>query len=137
MALQEGFEVISSNKWTDEQIEELLGRLLRAGVLLAASVVGIGGIFYLVRYGMSAPNYRVFTGEPADLRTISGIVRDTLELRSRGIIQLGLLLLIATPIARVVLSVIGFVRQRDTTYVWVTLTVLSLLIYSLLGGRMG
>jgi uncharacterized membrane protein len=129
--------MISSNRWTDDQVEELLGRLLRSGVLLAAGVVSLGGILYLARYGMCAPTYRVFKGEPVDLRSVSGIVRDTLALRSRGVIQLGLLLLIATPIARVVLSVVGFVRQRDMTYVWVTSIVLSLLIYSLLGGRFG
>ena len=54
-----------------------------------------------------------------------------MHLGGRGIIQLGLLLLIATPVARVVFSVIGFVRQRDFVYVVLTLIVLAVLLYSL------
>jgi uncharacterized membrane protein len=127
----------SSRNWTDQQIEALLGHLLRVGVMLAAVVVVLGGILYLGRYGTSAPNYQAFKGEPADLRTVSGVIMNALQFRSRGIIQLGLLLLIATPIARVVLSIIGFVRQRDGSYVLVTLIVLFLLLYSLMGGRLG
>ena len=45
--------------------------------------------------------------------TLSGIVQDVLALQGRGIIQLGLLLLIATPIARVAFSVAAFAFQRD------------------------
>jgi len=125
----------NSPKWTDQKIEELLGYCLLAGVLLAASVVFLGGTLYLLRYGHSLPDYRAFKGEPENLRSISGVIKDTLRLSSRGIIQLGLLLLIATPITRVVLSIIGFAREGDLTYVLVTLIVLSLLIYSLLDGQ--
>jgi uncharacterized membrane protein len=127
----------SSSNWTDQQMEALLGHLLRGGVMLAAVVIMLGGLLYLGRYGTSAPNYHVFRGEPADLRTVSGVIMNTFKFRSRGIIQLGLLLLIATPIARVVLSVIGFLKERDGGYVLVTLIVLFLLLYSLLGGRLG
>jgi uncharacterized membrane protein len=75
----------------------------------------------------------VFHGEPADLRSLSGIVTDALSLQSRGIMQLGLLL-IATPVARVAFSVSAFAQQRDRTYVIVTLRVLAVLLYSLVGG---
>ena len=125
----------SAPKWTDQEIEELLGHCLRAGVLLAASVVLLGGALYLLRYGWTTPDYRVFRGEPADLRNIAGVLEDALRLSSRGIIQFGLLLLIATPISRVILAMVGFARQRDFTYLLVALIVLSLLIYSLLDGH--
>jgi uncharacterized membrane protein len=74
-------------------------------------------------------------GEPTDLLTLSGIVKDALAFRGRGLIQLGLLLLIATPIARVAFSVVAFVIQRGRPYVVVTLIVLAVLIYSLTGGH--
>ena len=45
---------------------------------------------------------------------------------------MGLLLLIATPVARVAFSVAAFAEQRDRLYVVVTSIVLLLLIYSLL-----
>ena len=126
---------ISKHAWTDDQIEQLLGTLLRIGVIIAATVVLGGGIFYLIRYGTASPDYRVFHGEPADLRSVHGIIKDVLSLRIRAVIQLGLLLLIATPIARVVFSIFAFIKEGDRMYVVVTLIVLSVLIYSLLGGQ--
>ena len=57
--------------------------------------------------------------------------------RGRGVIQLGLLLLIATPIARVAFSVVGFALERDRMYVVFTLIVLAILLYSLLGSGAG
>lgn len=59
---------------------------------------------------------------------------DALELRSRGIIQLGLLLLLATPVARVAFSIYAFAHQRDLTYVFITSIVLAILLYSLASG---
>lgn len=126
----------SGRAWTDRRMEIILGRLLRSGVIIAAVIVLIGGAIYLVRYGAAASDYRVFRGEPTDLRTVGGIVTDALSLRSRGLIQLGLLLLVATPVARVAFSVFAFARQRDRTYVIVTLIVLFLLLYSLSGGQL-
>jgi uncharacterized membrane protein len=119
--------------WTDQQIDNIIGALLRLGVIVAALVVLAGGILYLYRYGAAAPAYRVFHGEPSDLRSVRGILSDAISLRSRGIIQFGLLLLIATPLVRVAFTVIAFALQRDRTYVTVTLIVLALLLYSLIG----
>ena len=124
-----------TRQWTDQYAEEWIGNLLRGGVTLAAAVVLFGGTVYLVRHGLAAPQYHVFVGEPTDLRTLSGIVKDALTFRGRGLIQLGLLLLIATPIARVAFSVVAFVIQRDRLYVLVTLIVLAVLIYSLTSGH--
>ncbi len=123
----------SRRAWTDEQMEQVLGTLLRTGVIVAGAVVLLGGVFYLLHYGSTVPDYRVFRGEPADLRSVAGIVKDSLSFSSRGVIQLGILLLIATPILRVVCSVLAFALQRDLTYVMTTLIVLSVLIYSLSG----
>jgi uncharacterized membrane protein len=120
--------------WTDRRIEVMLGNVLRVGIVLSAVVVLTGGFLYLVRYGNEIADYRVFTGEPAALRSVPGIVTDALAFHGRGVIQLGLLLLLATPIARVVFSIVGFLRQRDWLYVVVTIIVLALLGYSLLGG---
>jgi uncharacterized membrane protein len=119
----------------DVRVEQLMGNLLRAGVLLAAAVVLLGGVVYLARHGGAdvnkSPNYRVFHGEPVKLRSPGGIVEAALAGKGRGIIQLGLLLLIATPVARVVFSVIAFAGERDWTYVVLTLIVLGILLYSL------
>ncbi|MGA8573762.1 MAG: DUF1634 domain-containing protein [Desulfobaccales bacterium] len=121
-------------KWTDQKVETIIGNILRDGVLIASFVILVGGIFFLTRYSGKIPHYRVFRGEPTDLRSIPGIFRDAFSLSSRGIIQLGLLLLMATPIARVAFSIVAFVIERDRMYVIITLIVLGILIYSLMGG---
>jgi len=118
---------------TDAQVHRAVGNLLRFGVLLAAGVVLFGGILFLDRHGAVVPDYRVFHGEPLDLRGLAGILHDVLALRGRGIVQLGLLLLIATPVARVALTAVAFAFERDRTYVLVALLVLVLLLSSLFG----
>lgn len=121
-------------RWTDERVEQIVGIILRSGVIIAALVTMSGAILYLIKFGSAMPNYAIFRGEPADLRSVTGIIRDVLYLHSRGVIQLGLLLLIATPVVRVAFSVAAFALERDRTYVFVTLIVLGILIYSLAGG---
>lgn len=120
--------------WSDEQFDAVLAHVLLGGVVLSATVVACGGVVFLMRHGMESPAYHVFRGEPDTLTSIRAIVSDTTGLSGRGLIQLGLLLLIGTPIARVVFSVIGFARQRDWLYVLITLAVLTLLTYSLTSG---
>jgi uncharacterized membrane protein len=122
---------------TDQKIDEVMGLVLRTGVILAAVIVLAGGVIYLTRHPGPARDYRVFAGEAEIYRTVSGIARDAAALDGRGFIQLGLLVLIATPIARVGFSLLAFLWQRDWTYVVVTAIVLGLLIYSLLGEHRG
>ena len=123
----------SERKWTDQGIEEVLGNLLRAGVLSSAFVVSIGAAVYLLRHGHEPVNYGIFRQEPRDLRELRGIVRDSWTLRGRAIIQFGLLILIATPVARVAFSILAFAKERDGIYVAFTLIVFAILLYSLLG----
>ena len=115
----------------DKRVDEIIGILLRTGVILAAAVVLVGRNFLSRAIRLIAAHYRVFQGEPSDLRHVSAIFRDALALHARGIIQLGLLLLIATPVARVIFTVFAFAYERDWTYVVITLIVLALLLYSL------
>ncbi len=122
-------------QWSDQRTELVIGVLLQAGVLLAATVVVLGGIVFLGHHGSSIPSYHVFQGEPTDLRALSGIFHDALAFEGRGIIQLGLLILIATPVARVAFSIAAFAMERDTLYVGVTLLVLAILLFSLGGGH--
>jgi len=114
-------------------MERVLGNLLRWGVTLSAAVVLFGLILHLIAPGAISPDYLVFTGERADLHSIRGIWQGTLKLQASYIIQLGLLLLLATPVARVALSVLAFACQKDKVYVLVTLIVLFVLGYSLMG----
>ena len=120
----------------DHRVEQAIGLLLRTGVLLAAVIVCAGAALYLVRHGGERIDYRVFRGERADLRSVRGICAGALALQGRDVIQLGLLVLLATPVARVVFSVGAFALQRDWLYVGVTLTVLTVLLWSVAGGAL-
>lgn len=125
----------STVEQTDKLIDLIMGRLLRLGVVLAALIVFLGGVIFLTRHPVPVTNYHIFQGEPEEFRTISGIFRQALAFSGRGLIQLGLLILIATPIARVAFSALAFFYERDWKYVVFTLIVLGLLLYSLSGGR--
>jgi uncharacterized membrane protein len=121
-------------RWSDERVELVMGNLLRLGVTAAATIVLLGGAAYLFHHGRDPVTYGTFQGEPADLTHVGGIVRDALALTPRGLMQLGLLVLIATPVARVVLALLAFALQRDRLYVVVTAIVLAILLFSLAGG---
>jgi uncharacterized membrane protein len=118
----------------DQKMDAIMGVLLRSGVILAASIVLVGGILFVMRHKTPVTDYHVFSGEPSNLRTISGIFADVKAFHARGLIQLGLLVLIATPVARVVFSLFAFLYQKDWKYVVFTAIVLALLLYSLFGG---
>ncbi len=122
--------------WTDQRIEQIVGDLLRMGLLIATAVVILGAVIYLARHGTEQPEYRWFHGEPPDLRGLAGIVDVALDWRGRGLIQLGLLILLATPVARVGFSIVAFAMQRDRLYVAITAVVLIVLMYSIVGGYM-
>jgi uncharacterized membrane protein len=113
-------------------MEAIMGRLLQVGVLLAASVVLVGGVRYLVAHAGESSNYRVFAARPIELRhpaaLLSGIARGD----SSAIIELGILLLVATPICRVIFAVIAFAIERDRLYVAISLTVLAVLLFGML-----
>ena len=119
--------------WNDFRIEIIVGTLLRTGVIIAASVVLIGAVLYLARHGHEIPNYASFHGEPESLKSPVEIFQGVLHMSARAIIQLGLLLLIATPVARVLFSAIAFAIERDPMYVVITLIVLAILLFSLFG----
>jgi uncharacterized membrane protein len=116
---------------TDYRLEQLVGTLLRAGVLLSAAVVAGGGAWWLAEMARTAPAYSRFQGEPPELRHVGLLIASLAHPRPEILIQLGLLILIATPVARVALALVGFALERDLTYVVVTLVVLSVLIYTL------
>ncbi len=119
---------------TDSKLEAMIAVLLRTGVLVAGSVVLAGGIYYVARHGGESANYHIFTAEADIDRSASRIVAAAMAWRARSIIQLGVLLLIATPILRVAMALVGFAMERDRQYVLIAAIVLALLLYSLSAG---
>ena len=117
---------------TDQRLEVLIGNLLRTGVLTAALLVVVGGVLYLAQHYNQAVSYHEFHALGKDLRTLPGIWQSAVNFHSEGLIQLGLLLLIATPVARVILAAVGFYLERDRLYMVVSLIVLAILAYSMM-----
>lgn len=117
----------------DSRIEVMIGSLLRTGVLIAAAVVIIGGSMYAVHHCKDPMQVKTFHGEAPSLRSPAGVLAAAFQGNARAIIQLGLLLLVATPVARVVFSAVAFALEGDRLYVGLTLVVLVVLAYSLFG----
>jgi uncharacterized membrane protein len=120
-------------EWYEQRTEIVIAYLLRTGVLTAAVVVILGAVLYLGAHPSALVDYRTFHGVPDALKTVHGIVHAAFSGDSRAIMQLGLLLLIATPIVRVMFSVAAFSIEGDLMYVLFTLIVLGVLLYSLFG----
>jgi uncharacterized membrane protein len=121
---------------SDRDLDVALGKLLRIGVLLAAAVTFVGGVIWLRHWGGTVMDWRTFRGEPVHLEHVAGILAAVRAGEARAIIQLGILLLIGTPIARVLFSLVSFALQRDRLYVVTTLIVLTILLWSLVGLRL-
>jgi uncharacterized membrane protein len=118
-------------RWTDYQIDQVIGRVLQVGVLAAAIVTVVAGLLYLRQHGTEITDYRTFRGVPATLSSLAGIVHGVAAGQRAAMVQLGLVLLILTPIARVALTLGAFLVQRDRLYVLLTTIVLAVLMYGL------
>ena len=127
--------LISKKRFADQDMEQFIGLQLRYGVVTASLIVLCGGLLYLLKSGgLPLPHYGTFIGEKAGLTTTTKIWQGVLEINPKGIIELGVLVLIATPVLRILFSLIGFVLERDKLYVTITLIVLSVMLFSIFGG---
>jgi len=121
--------------WDDTDVEQVVGQLLRYGVISASVVAFVGGVFYLLQHGSGAiPQYGNFVGEGAGYTTFKGIFKGAAAFSATEIIQLGVLILIATPILRVLFSLLAFILEKDKLYVFITLIVLCVIMTSIFGG---
>lgn len=130
-------QILTRKYWEDQDVAALAGRSLRTGVLTASITTITGGILYLAHHAGERPAYHTFTGASPDLRHLGGIWQQVLRADGMGIIQLGVVFLIATPIVRILLSVIGFAVERDYVYVGITLLVLAIILFNMYAGLGG
>lgn len=109
--------------------ETLISWLLRIGVAVSAALAVIGMIVIVFHHPTNVIGHRM-----TNLREVIDSIRAG---HGQGIAMLGLLLLIATPVMRVAVSIGIFVRERDFTFVLITTTVLLLLLLSFVLGAAG
>ncbi|MBX5438562.1 MAG: DUF1634 domain-containing protein [Thermoflavifilum sp.] len=126
-----------NNRIDDQRIEVFLSYLLRWGVTLSATIVAISGVLYLLFHGGDAPHFHTFKGEHSDLTSLLGIWHAMQHGNIKAFMQFGIVLLIATPIARVFFSIIGFVLEKDVLYIVLTLIVLGILMIGIFAGLGG
>lgn len=119
---------------TDKDIQSLVGNLLRAGVYISMGIVILGGVIYLFDHSSEKIDYAVFDFNKVSLKTVAGIFSEVLTFKGVAVVQFGLLMLIFTPIARVLMAVVSFFIERDYLYVLIGLIVLAIIMASLSGG---
>jgi uncharacterized membrane protein len=125
------------NKFKDRDMQVIIGWILRAGVTISMLIVFIGGIIFVYRHGHSIPDYSKFKGVPYFIHNTGGVISGALNFKGQAIIQLGIMLLIATPILRVAFSAIGFILEKDYLYTALTIVVLLIILASMLSGQAG
>lgn len=133
--------IFSKDFWAERDMELFIGKLLRYGVMLSCGITLFGGLIYLIQnHGLSIAHYKPvpddqpFPGVDHYLRELTTILPRVLDLDGAAIIQLGVCVLIATPILRVAFSVIGFLIEKDYMYVVITLIVLFIIVANMLLG---
>jgi len=118
----------------DKDIQVILGTLLRAGVILSMSIVLIGGVIFLIHNKGVITDYKVFKPELAKFSSIAAIFKGVLTFQGDAIVQFGILMLIFTPIARIVFAIFSFLIERDYLYVLIGFIILAIITISLNGG---
>jgi len=127
----------SPGKFKDTDMQLIIGWILRGGVAVSMAVVVIGGLFFISHHGHSIANFSTFKGTPDFISTPKGVFENAFQLKGQAIIQLGIALLIATPILRVVFAAIGFILEKDHLYTLISIIVLLVIIVSMITGRIG
>lgn len=118
---------------TAERFRVVISAVLIVGVGISAALVALGFVGSLaVGWSGSLVGAGSSAARPTDF---SGVLDGFIAVRPIAVAQTGLLVLVATPVIRVVASVIGFAMEGDRTYVVITMIVLCILLLSLFGLR--
>lgn len=126
-----------NKKFRDADMQIIIGWILRGGVIISMVVVFIGGVLFIYRHGHSIPNYHKFTKIPDFISEPKGILQGALNFKGQAIIQLGIILLVATPVLRVIFAAIGFLMEKDYLYVLISVIVLLIITISMISGHAG
>jgi uncharacterized membrane protein len=107
-------------------LEVIIHALLVWGVALSSTIM-VAGLLVAAITGQPLPD---------SVPPIQQVIPEALALRPGGILALGLLILIATPILRVASSIIAFIYERDWRYTLITTIVFLIVLASIfLGGE--
>lgn len=118
----------------DQQLQNSLAHVMLWGVLLAATIMGAGVVWYLATHvGLRAADH-VFSGEPKYFENPISMIQRALHPEEighrRSLIMIGVVLLLLNPLVRVAFAAFGFAVQEDRLYTLISLVVLAVLIIS-------
>jgi len=114
-----------------ESIADVISRVLRYGVLISAAIIIAGLLLLIAANGLSDAT-PLLNFDLRQAPTLGSFASGLASLQPYSVIELGAIVLIATPVSRVLISVFLFAAQKDRTYTLITLVVLSLLLFSML-----
>lgn len=118
------------------RMNEVIGNVLRYGVLVSAGIIVLGTVLMVATNGLSDAKGSL-SYDPSRVPhgtfdiSLQGLLTGLAALQPFSIIELGAIVLIATPVSRVVISVIMFAARKDRLYVAITVAVLALLLFSI------
>jgi uncharacterized membrane protein len=119
----------------DVRMERAMSVLLRFGVVLASTLVLAGVAFYLMDHARQPIDYTIFIAHPFNAQHRRQLFLNMSRGDAGSIIEVGILFLVATPVARVIFAVVAFAFERDRLYTAISAGVLAVLVYGLLFGR--
>ncbi|WP_121967339.1 DUF1634 domain-containing protein [Myroides sp. N17-2] len=122
---------METTKFTDKDLQSIIGNVLRYGVWTALSVAGIGGIILFSTHANDEVHFTNFIEKDDNILTvIKNIFAGVGQGNGESIIFLGILLLFLTPVLRIFLSLLSFFLEKDWLYVFITLIVISIIVFS-------
>lgn len=112
----------------------LLARVMVLETVVAAFVIGAGLIWFLAANPGASPGDHVFSGEPKYFTDPVEMVRRAMDVSEvghrRGLIMIGVVILLLGPVVRVAVAGLGYVFEHDRLYAVVSGIVLAVLVYS-------
>ena len=117
-------------------MELWISRILLGGVVLSGTVILAGLLTFLVKGSADNLSLKDLVDQQHMAPDFGAIIRGIGSADGESLIQVGLLILILTPIVRVAMSLFFFARERDRIYVAITATVLLILLSGLIGAAL-
>lgn len=117
---------------TEGSLQHWVSAVLRFGVLASALIALIGTLMNLSKHGGEKVSYQNF--HPGENLSVGKVLTDAVSMDSRSIMLVAVIVLVLTPVARVIVSLFGFIKEKDRTYIAITFVVLLTLLCSVIGG---
>ncbi len=138
---------VTARRMSDGPVELIISWLLRIGVWTSISTIVLGLVLLIAKDGSKLMHRQPggldgllkqgLPGQPATLSAYGDVLLSVRHGQGLGVVMLGLLVLLLTPVLRVAVSIVAFLVERDVLYVWITIVVLCLLLAGIALGKGG